>query len=607
MINISRFAGILSSTCFCIILICIYFLASNPGANHYEISIYEEYPWYFWWMIIFVICSAQTVLLCSAFIPRIRGLSTYAAFLAMIMADAILLFIPLIRGYTVYGSGDVLTHIGYIKDILSTGYYGKNFYPIGHIFCASITMLTGISPLKLMTIIPQIFSLFFIFSFYILYKSIFSNQRLVFAGLAFSSVLILQNGNFSFSPNAEAFLILPVILYVFLKRFHKINRIQYSILTLLFIFIITLYHPLIALLLALIYLVFDASVYISKKFLIYMNDLKIRTSIYIVIIILNIFYIWDDYIYLFTNIIKNIYIWLGGRSSVNSNLMDYTSTLEKADIPAMDFLRTAFDIFGVYLITVMASIICIIYVIKMFKTNDKYLNINHVFFSLGALIFLSLPILSFIVPTGFSFTRILDMEIIFFLILVPLITYAIISKLEANSRRTIVSILIVIAILMLPLAYSCVYSSYLSPRVRAAGQHVPDTNIIGMERFFEIRNQDFLILEYGISQTRYYDAIYGVEHRPPNVINYESEIYKEKLHLPAHFGYNNRTLLGSYYDSPRYLLLTLYSRIAYTKMYPEFKDKWKYFPSDFDLLEIDKSVNKIYANSGLDAYLVDAI
>lgn len=601
----NRIAGFLSLACFFVIFVCIYILISTPGASHYEISIYEEYPWYFWWMIIFIICAGQTVLLYSAFFPEVRSLSTHAAFLATIIASAILVFIPFIRGYSVYGTGDPMAHIGYIKDILDTGYYGKNFYPMLHIFCASITMLTGIIPSKYTVIIPPIFSLFFIFSFYILYKSIFSNYNQVLVGIAFSSILVLENGNVALSPNGESFLILPFILYVFLKRLGKINRMEYSILIIFCTFLITLYHPLIAMLLVIVLLVFDASYYISRKFINDMSGLKFRSSIYIIIIIISIFYIWDDYKSLILYRVENIYLFLTGQSlSMHSNLNEYSSSLEKANLSMIDFFRTAFDMFGLFLVTSTASVVCIIYVIKMFKSNDKDLNFTHVFTSIEALTFLSFALLLFLAPIGFSFIRVLDMEILFFLILGPITIYYMI-KLEANSRRRIISVLILVAILMFPLTYSSVFCVYESPRVRVGGQHVPDGNLIGMERFFEIRNEDILTLEYGLSQTRYSYAIYGFNRTPKNIIDYESDIFKKKLYLPDHFGYDNETLLGSYYDSPRYLLLTLYSRISWARIYPEFKDKWKYVPSDFNMLENDNSVNKIYANSDLEAYLVD--
>ena len=47
-ILIDRTMKIISIICFAFILIALFVIAKSPPASGYEISIYDAYPWYFW-------------------------------------------------------------------------------------------------------------------------------------------------------------------------------------------------------------------------------------------------------------------------------------------------------------------------------------------------------------------------------------------------------------------------------------------------------------------------------------------------------------------------------------------------------------------------------
>ncbi len=40
-------------------------------------------------------------------------------------------------------------------------------------------------------------------------------------------------------------------------------------------------------------------------------------------------------------------------------------------------------------------------------------------------------------------------------------------------------------------------------------------------------------------------------------------------------------------------------------MYPEFPDKWRFINQDFQMLELDASIIRIYSNDHLEIYLTD--
>lgn len=134
----NRVIKIVAIIAFIFIISALTIIAKIPPASGYEISIYEAYPWYFWVFIITSIFMGQIILVRSALSSDKSDRLCFFGFLAIITTNIILLFMPFIRGYATYGRGDVLSHIGHIKDILRTTSFGTdNFYPLDHILTAS--------------------------------------------------------------------------------------------------------------------------------------------------------------------------------------------------------------------------------------------------------------------------------------------------------------------------------------------------------------------------------------------------------------------------------------------------------------------------------------
>ncbi len=131
-------------------------------------------------------------------------------------------------------------------------------------------------------------------------------------------------------------------------------------------------------------------------------------------------------------------------------------------------------------------------------------------------------------------------------------------------------------------------------------QQVTTSEFAGMETFFSYRDDTIPILELGISQSRFHDAIFGRSAIKKNVI------YGEMVRPPDHFGYGKYASFSDLFESPRYLLLTNLGRNLFLRIYPEFQDAWRFTPEDFDRLNIDRGVHKIYTNGNLDIYFIES-
>jgi len=97
----------------------------------------------------------------------------------------------------------------------------------------------------------------------------------------------------------------------------------------------------------------------------------------------------------------------------------------------------------------------------------------------------------------------------------------------------------------------------------------------------------------------------------PNGLGYfllppaEREEHKrvEILTLVWHFGYDEHYTLGESYTRNTYLAFSEAGRAMYRDVVPEVAE-FRLLPSDFEKLEQDPSVDKLYSNGGFDVYYV---
>jgi hypothetical protein len=174
------------------------------------------------------------------------------------------------------------------------------------------------------------------------------------------------------------------------------------------------------------------------------------------------------------------------------------------------------------------------------------------------------------------------------------------GHLYSNIKPNKVLMMFVTLAIFAIIIWFSMFNLYLSPIVKQVNQQVTNSEYLGMSTFYQYRDESYQILEYGLSQKRMYDAIYGVDYPKLN-IRYSTT---NSLMPPDHFSYTSRSSLGTgYYDS-QYFILTKLGKYYYQNMYPEFQQKWRFYPADFEQLNFDASVQQIYKNGNLDVRLI---
>jgi len=179
---------------FICIIISLIIIISTPPATMYEISIYDAYPWYFSLLLMISILFGQLLILTDIFYKSTNQNNRiwFFGIIAIILPIIILLFMPFIRGYTTYGNGDNLYHIGTIKGLMQTGRIGiDNFYPNMDILAIGLTQICGCNVFDTANIIPRFFFFLTPISLYLFFKIIL-NKKVLRRGLFWTQGLTLR-------------------------------------------------------------------------------------------------------------------------------------------------------------------------------------------------------------------------------------------------------------------------------------------------------------------------------------------------------------------------------------------------------------------------------
>lgn len=580
-----RFITIMFIMAFTFINLSLMIVLATHSIQGFEESLYDVYPLYFW-IFIFISCIiGQMSLLVSVHYQikdKFRFLSVFTIFLTSI----ILIAMPLLRGYAIYGREDVLTHIGFMKDILLMGHIGNsNFYPIEHILGTSISLFTNFSLSYVTEIVPLFFFVFYSLSCYILFKEVFEKKEEIALALSLSIIPIFNV--FMFAPNLQAFLVLPFLIYLFLKSRGHSKTLEFTILLIILILCLVFFHPIIIMASLVIIFVITA---LSKR-----RKEKFKTANNIILIGIVSILTWQSYVYLLTQNVRRIFSFLN--NELSSQYQANSEILNEASPNLIDLISYIINIYGIWIIYGLISLFSIFFLIKIFRKKHESSKFYYEFSAILFFVFLVLSCIVFFMVSSFGFQRIYAIALIFSLILIPTFYYTYIKSNKTKLRKVLVFGLI--SILLIFTSYNIIFNSLPSSRTQLDNNQVTDGEISGMNFFFSTYNKNNAVLEWGISLSRFHDLMYGYD-LPKSRISY----WGREKYPPNHFGYDNYTSFNESVNGSTYFLLSTQGENHYEYRYGEkYKAQWRFYRDDFSRLNNDNGVNLIFSNGDLKTYL----
>lgn len=574
---------------FALALACAVILATTPAATGYEPSIYEVYPWYFWALAGVALLVGNAVVVRSAR----RGTSDWwYGLLLVLTVVGLLVFLPYFRGYAMFGRADVLSHVGFLRDIQRTGRVSAgNIYPNFHLLVLTLAYATGVESPTVLMGIAGIGSLFSIVSFVALVSAVFDRRRALLAVPFAIAFVAVQSVPYVFS-----ILLVPFVLYLFvMERRTRATHVRAALGVSLFALVI--YHPITTLFLLLVFGVYGVARALHTRDVLASTERVTGPvgALPFSQLVVTVFAVWYLDFPKIVARITTVFRTLADPSGGGSSAATYGSTVAQYSPSLVDVVRIGALRYGPSAILLtLGGCYALAVVVAAVRARTSGTVFRSTF--VGALgLFTALSVLFFVVDLIVGFGRPLVYAELFGALLAGASVYALAEHTE--SRAGVSGLLYVAVALVL---VTTTMGLYTSPMTVGQNQQVTGAEIQGSGWYIEHRDSGDALTEFGVETHRFRDAIYGRETYDDDQV-----VASDTDRIPSHFGYAENDTLGASYDRDKYLVLTAAGRGFYESVYPDYREFWRYEQSDFERLPRDPTVSSVYDNGEYDVYRVN--
>ena len=516
------------------------------------------------------------------------------------LSYAISLSLYIIRGYYTWNiNGDTASHLGWIEQIAINGHIPNNlFYPITHIYVNELSQILGTNVFLLIKLIPLFFGLLYVPFMYLFAKSVLSDNGQIILATAASSTLV-HGWYLTNTPNHLSNLFFPLLLFILIKAFIT-RKIAWKTLLVIMIFFYPTFHPVpsLALIIILIALWLPQKIFnlANKETNADVSGLgKLNVTLLTILFVWGIS--WISSFGIWASMILNIQrLRTEGGPSHISNLADQVTYAQGY---GYNVYEEVLKLMGGSFIYIILALICFPIIWKEIRSNKE---IDHLFLLYGPLVVFGILILVlFVFNMSFGPLRMVIYIDIITTMFVGFILYEIIDK-SRNTNRKIISKFAcgLVIILLVGVSLSGMMKLYPSPYILKTSYQTTQSEIEGMDWTLNNRNIDINISRLSIVTKRFaYLLLTPEEARAQNFT------YKSKAPIPPfHFGYDNNSFLSNSYEKDIYLVLAERDKTIYTDVFPDMAElRWT--STDFEKLEYDLSVNKLYSNDGFDLWYIN--
>lgn len=576
-----------------LLLATITLILRTPSADGLELSIYAAYSPVFWVLLVAAFFVGTFLILREAFAETPRSQYWVGGFVLSFFSAAVVVFLPTIRGYAVYGRADLLTHIGHTRAIEQTG--GApflNIYQNIHQVFLTLSYATGLEPLALANAVAAVITLFSILASYALLSEIFERRRLLLT-LPFILAFVAGSTHINPSPYAQSVLFLPFVLYLF-ARTQETDALAFRFPLALTVVAVVLYHPLTALFLFVVFLIHYLVITVStwKGTLDTSGPVSRVSATSIVQLVGVTFLAWY---YNFAGIILRFDVVL--RRLLNpgeseTELDTYGDTIAEFSPSIEDLARVGALQYGHRFLFLSLGAAFTAIALWRYTRGNRFTTPYLSTFTLGFIAFSGFGVLFLAVDLIGGFGRPLAFAQYFAAFTAGSIL------LELYNRTTKRRLLFVCAVFFsILLVTSGVITMYHSPAAGQSTSQVTQQDISSAEWYLENDLQETPLQEYGTTMYRFEHAL---------VSSQSNTVQREATIPPDGFNYTEHETLGESYDTDQYLIVTERGKQFYPNAYPDYEDSWRFHPADFEALDHDPTVTMVYTNDEIEIYRIDS-
>lgn len=568
-----------------------------PLSNGYEISIYGIYPWYFWLLLVI----GQIISICIIVLSA-ENYTKYWRYglLAIFINYTIILFLPTIRGYFLFATPgyDVFFHLSEINYIYDTGYLSeKLIYPITHLFMFSLNLFIGRPQIIHFNFVAALFSYIYILFFYVFGRDILKDHIGSMFALAFAIPLMFSFLHHAFIPFFFALCFFPLLLYCIHKRNSLKHRFEFTFLTLVLSLLIVFFHPLVTVMLIIVLIGFYLfNLFSDRHFESSKQHFNITILLGLTVVSLLAWYLnYQSVLNTVENFIDAIF------ETGQSTIIGYQlNAVESSSISLSTFIELFIRTYGTISIYFVVAFCClIITIINISNGRVKQYEMIYGIHFVASMLFAGL--IFFVTSVINEPIRAASFVIVIATAFCAMVLYNTFKRTPSKTGRKILlacTILIICSASVIGM-----FNIYEGPWRGLPSSHMPYMNAYGLDWYIGHNNNSIPLISNFNSikkyERYYYSKTPGKGWSEPIIID---------NFIPSHFGYEtNDTLSKSLKNNKRYMVtFELIKQFQFAVIESE---RWKYpqyDDADYDRLDDDPTVNKIYTNREFLVWIVES-
>jgi hypothetical protein len=585
-----------SISAFCFILLAIgVFAAWNSPAINYESSIYVSTPLIFWFTSAISITSGVVMIIVQVSNRHTRNSNAFILVpsLLIFLAFTAILGLFIIRGYGFWVAGDPLTHLGEIQNVIRDGQVNvDSIYPATHIYLAEFSEICEIPLLTLAKLVPLFFGLLSVPFTYCLAKAILPAKG-QFILTAVLSMTFITSWFLNLTPNALANLMFPLVLFLMVKSLAA-KEAGWNVLLIMLIILYPTFHPIPTLVLLLILVSMFVSNLFNRRrsriFPDYGSVFKFSSRNSVFLLVWSVTWISSHTVWRYE--ISRMYDLLieGGQSKLGDLLGQINHASSYNYSVSEMFVKTYGGLSILIIVTIISGL-------ALWKNRQHYSIYKYLFLFITplALIIVAM-ILLFVGNLDFSPLRLL----VYIVILAMLFCGFAMFEMVRKKKPLAVSFVIVITLFLF---VTGILQLYPSKYILSSNYQITYSDIKGMDWFLRKKDENKAQTTFSITIFRYADLLLTSDEKNGRLDVRRYLAMPEELIIPWHFGYDKGNELGRSFSRDLYLVLHEQDRATYRDIFPEMAEI-RLLTEDFDQLENDKSVDRLYTSGSLESYYI---
>jgi hypothetical protein len=562
----------------------------------YSVSLYWQVPL---WIQIFAV-GIITISSVGIVIATAHGNHRIGGWAVLPITWLFVLFglLPYLLGY-VTKYGDPISHVGYVRDILYTGQIPDVIYPGTHIFVAAVHFATELPATTAWGLIAPYSTVVFV-------ATMAALARRLSVPVAPVALLSLFFAGTLAVPNKLVYMIFyAAIIYIGLgltgEQITYTSRIRLGWVLGVILVGSVLIHPIGGLAGAggLVSLIFLST--LRGRINLRGLDLPISTggiiARYTIVFGLATF-LWWTYTWLFKRAVRLVQILFFGRSGRDQFLGggEITSALNSFGFSVTDIFVLGTKRYIEYMVLMPLAGCTILYLLFQKKRPDRVPSLPALFVILIIVAGVwSVGEFAIGIVPSISFHRALKVGGYVAAIPAAVGVLVILSEARCTGRKTHFAAIAIVAIVISGSLLVATASSYKSPYIVDKNPYVVESDIDGMNWYFEKKNQNISTTTLWRSNDRYIDLLLRPDERSGRLEELQYNVNTNDYRPPPHFGYQNSTTFGESIGCS-YFIQGKLGRQTYLNVWDEL---YTYDPSEFNQLNVDPSINGIYTNGNV--------